>query len=104
MKPKRTRYVVGIVIGSVLLLSPLVALCGTTFGMQRAFDSLGRQGLHDPKALSGSIDSVLYVLVAGLLGCVCGIVLLTISIVLFIRAGRTPHATATPASNETGSA
>jgi len=104
MKPKRTRYIVGIVVGSLLLLSPLVALFGTAFGMQRAFDSLGSPGLHDPKALSSSIDSVLYVTVAGVIGFACGIVLLTISIVLFIRAGRTPHAAATPASNENGSA
>jgi ABC-type Fe3+ transport system permease subunit len=104
MKPRRTRHIVGIVLGSVLLLSPLVALFGTVFGMQRAFDLLGSPGLQDPKALSSSIASVLYVSVAGVIGFVCGVVLLTISIVLFIRAGRTPHAAASPASKETGSA
>jgi len=104
MKPKRTKYIVGIVIGSLLLLSPLIALFGTAFGMQRAFDTLGGPGIQDPKALSSSIDSVLYVSAAGPIGFVCGVVLLTVSIVLFIRAGRTQQAAASPTSNETGNA
>jgi len=104
MKPKRTKYIVGIVIGNLLLFSPLIGLFGTALGMQRAFDRLDSTGIQDPKALSGSIGSVLIVSAAGLIGFVCGVVLLTVSIIFFIRAGRMQQAAASATFNEAGNA
>ena len=88
MKPKQTKYVGGMIVGGLLLLiSPLIAFFGTAYGMHRSFDTLGNSGIQDPKALSGNIGLVLHISAAGLVGFVCGIVILAVSIVLFIRAG-----------------
>ena len=73
-------------------------------GMQRAYDTLGSgPGIADPNRLSGDISAVLYARAGGLGGSVIGLVILIVSIVLFVRAGRilsTPNAD----SNATGNA
>jgi ABC-type Fe3+ transport system permease subunit len=83
MKPKRTKQVAGIIIGSLLLVgSPIVA---SLSGMWRAFDTLGDSGISDPNRLQSAIYTLLY---GGIAGTVLGLIILIISIVYFVRAGR----------------
>ena len=90
MNPDRTKYITGIVIGSLLLvLSPIVSRLLVLFGMQRAYDTLGSgSGIADPNRLSGDISAVLYASAGGLAGSVIGLIILVVSIVLLVRARR----------------
>jgi hypothetical protein len=91
MKPKRTKQIIGIVIGSSLLVaSPIVARMLYLSGMNRAFDTLGAPGLADPKRLSADIGFVLNASAGGLAGAVIGLVILVMSIQWFVRLGRVP--------------
>jgi hypothetical protein len=73
MKPKRTKQVVGIIVGSSLLVgSSFVAF----FGRRLAFASPGDPGMLDVAALAIG-------------GTTIGLSILIISIVYFLRAGRT---------------
>ena len=94
--------------GLLLLLSPIIARWQYSIGMQRAYTTI-ESGYHqtqnsiDPHQLSGNIDAVLYACAGGLFGAVVGLIVLIVSIILYIRAGR---ATSTPnaLSNATGNA
>ena len=90
MNPNRTKHVTGTVIGSLLLVvSPIVARLLYVSDMQRAYDTLGSgPGIADPNRLSGDISAVLYACAGGLGGAVIGLVILIVSNVLFVRAGR----------------
>jgi len=89
MKPNRTKYIAGIILGSLLMLvSPVAALMLSSSGMQRASNTLGSAGIADPNRLAGDIHGVLYASAGGVLGFVAGAIILTVSIVLFVRAGR----------------
>ena len=96
MKPKRTKQIIGIVIGALLLLfSPIIARWQYTIGMQRAFNTIessyhqSQSGI-DPDQLSGNIDAVLNACIGGILGAVVGLIFLVVSIILYRRAGRAP--------------
>jgi hypothetical protein len=83
MKRKRTKQVAGIIIGSLLLVvSPIVAFL---YGAYRAFDTLGETDISDPNRLQGDFHIMLY---GGPTGSVIGLIILVISIVYFVRAGR----------------
>jgi len=104
MNPNRTRHIVGITVGALLLVvSPVVARLLYVSGMQRATDTIntGMRGIPDPARLSGDIDSVLYACAGGLAGSVIGLVILIVSVVLFVRAGRR-FATSHAVTNATG--
>ena len=97
MKPQRTKQVIGIVSGSLLIvLSPIFGLLGTTAGMNRAFETLGAEGPSNPNRLASNIHSVLIVTTTASAGVLVGLLVLIASIVLFIRAGnqaaKTPDA------------
>ncbi len=85
MKAKRRLLITGIVIGSLLTLSPLIGLLGTIFGMNRAFKTLGSSGVADPHALAAEISTVLYSTAAGLFLLPLGIIILSLSLVFFFR-------------------
>ena len=88
MKPKRTKQVAGIIVGSLLLVvSPIIAFLLNAFGMLHAFDTLSADNL-DPNRLNGDMNVVLYSWVAGAVGFVIGLIILIVSIVLFVRADR----------------
>jgi len=96
VKLKRTKQIIGIVIGALLLLlSPIIARWQYTIGMQQAFNTI-ESGYHsslsnaDPHQLSGNIDSVLHACAGGLLGSVVGLLVLVVSIILYRRAGLRP--------------
>lgn len=85
MKTKRRLLITGIVVGSLLALSPLVGLLGTVFGMTRAFKTLGNSGIADPQAVSNDIGVTLYSTAAGLFLLPFGVILFVVSMVLFLR-------------------
>jgi biopolymer transport protein ExbB len=96
MKSKRRLCVAGIVLGSLLTLSPLLGLLGTCLGMMRAFNTLQGDGIHDPKALSGDIGTVLSFTTAGLLLFPVGIAILALSLVSYTRLRRDGRIPALP--------
>lgn len=59
----RTRNSYLSVIGVV---SPMIGLLGTVIGMIKAFATLGRSGIGDPRALAGAIGEVLLATASGL--------------------------------------
>ena len=85
MKAKRRLLIVGIVIGSLLTLSPLPSMLCTVFGMIRAFNELGSSGNFDKQALSDSISTALVGTTAGLCLFPVGVIVLTLSLVFFFR-------------------
>ena len=85
VKAKRRFLLTGIVVGSILTLSPLFGLLGTVLGMTRAFRMLGSAGVSDPQALANSIGTMLVSTAAGLCLCPVGIVVFTLSLVFFLR-------------------
>lgn len=85
MKTKRRLTITGMAIGALLMLSPLFGMLGTFFGMKRAFDILGSSGVGDPSALSASIGDTLIFTAAGVLLFPLGAVILTLSLVCFLR-------------------
>jgi biopolymer transport protein ExbB len=76
---------VGIVLGSLLTLSPLWGLIGTVLGMLGAFSDLATSGIGDPHALSGHIHQTLIWTATGFFLFPVGLVVLTVSIVLYVR-------------------
>lgn len=85
MKAQRRLLIAGIVVSSLLTLSPLVGLLGTFLGMTRAFRTLEATGVADPQVLSSDIGSALVSTAAGLLLLPVGLVGLTLSLFLFYR-------------------
>jgi biopolymer transport protein ExbB len=49
------------------VVSPMIGLTGTVWGMIGAFNALGANGISDPKALAGKIGEVLVATMSGLL-------------------------------------
>jgi biopolymer transport protein ExbB/TolQ len=80
--------IVGIVIGALLALGPLWGFLLTGVSMMRAFDTLGKSGVADPKQLSLEIGNSLMATAAGLFIFPLGLVVLTVSIVFLVRAMR----------------
>jgi biopolymer transport protein ExbB len=85
MKAKRRLLIAGIVIGSLLTLSPFWGLLGTVVAMIRSFGTLSESGIADPQALSSSIGSALYSMATGFFLFPVGVILLTLSLVFFFR-------------------
>jgi biopolymer transport protein ExbB/TolQ len=85
MKSKRGLARTGIIVGSLLTLSPFFGLLGTIMGMVGAFNELGRSGIADPTALSGNIRLSLLSTASGLFLCPIGIVVFTLSLMVYAR-------------------
>jgi len=94
MKHKRPLLIIGIVVGAILALGPLWGMFGTVLGMNRAFTVLDGNGISDPRALSGAINTTLLATAGGLLACPIGIVLL---IMCSVMLGKNKAHTQTPA-------
>ena len=84
-----------LILGLVIFLgAPLVGMAGTVFGMVGAFDTLGANGISDPKALAGHIGTVLVSTMVGLIiSGTIGAPLLIVGLVLHFAA-RKPAAPA----------
>jgi flagellar motor component MotA len=85
VKPARKLAVAGIVVGSLLTLSPLFGVIGTIIGMIGAFNKLAESGIADPQALSGHIHTTLVSTATGLFLFPVGLVVLTVSIIFYLR-------------------
>lgn len=87
--PRRRLIIVGLVLGSLLTLSPLFGLVGTVVGMMNSFVALSADGAGgDTEALSRGIGQALVATAAGLVFFIPGVILLTISIIHYRRAKR----------------
>jgi biopolymer transport protein ExbB/TolQ len=83
-KPKLP--VIGIVIGSILMLSPAIGLIISMLSMNRAFANLGQSGIAEPQALAQNVGNALLSTAAGLFLCPLGIVILVASIVWLMQS------------------
>ena len=77
--------VVFIVIGSIFSLGVVWGLIGTIFGMTRAFNAMGAEGMGQPEALAEDIGIALYTTAIGFIMTPIGIVFLGIGIWWMIR-------------------
>jgi biopolymer transport protein ExbB/TolQ len=87
---KRKFLITGIVVGCLLTLGPVLSMLGTVFGMHRAFDQLGKGGMHDPEQLSAEIGSVLFYSIAGWIALPIGMLLLGFCIFCLMRQRQVP--------------
>jgi biopolymer transport protein ExbB/TolQ len=85
VKVKRSLLMAGIIVGALLMVSPVVGLMGTVFGMTRAFSVLGSSGVKDPQALSDSIGTTLVSRAVGFFLFPVGIVMFTLSLIFYLR-------------------
>src|SRR5688572_20266915 len=79
--PRRGLVITGLIVGTLLTLSPLFGLLGTVVGMMKAFNAIGVEGAGDTGQLSVGIGEVLVSTAVGLALFVPGVILLTISII-----------------------
>jgi biopolymer transport protein ExbB/TolQ len=77
MIERKTKLIIGLVMGILLALGPVWGVIGTVVGMVRAFVTLGQS---DPQAgaLAGDIGRTLYLTAAGWIACPIGIVLIVV--------------------------
>ncbi len=71
----------------IFILSGIAGMFGVISGMQRSFAALGRNDIGNPAELSHSISSVLHSQILFIVGTVFGLVVFTVSLVCFNRAG-----------------
>jgi len=88
MKKRRT-FLLGIIAGIILILSPLFGLLAAAIGMGHAFSLLGHPGISDPKAVSADIGGVLVSTAVGLILCPVGVILFTVSLIFYLRTAKT---------------
>ena len=87
--PKRRLITAGIVIGSLLTLSPLFGMLGTIIGMKESFAALGQAGANaSSDQLSQGIGHALVSTAVGFLLFLPGIALLITSLIFRRRAGK----------------
>ena len=94
--PRRGLITAGLVIGTLLTLSPVFGLLGTVVGMMNAFQALGTHGAGDTGQLSVGIGEVLGSTIVGLILFIPGVVILMLSIIHHRRAKRPTDALQTP--------
>jgi hypothetical protein len=86
---KRRRSMRGMWMGGVLMVGSIAgSFTYSTFGMQRAFDTLGSSGIDTPDALSRHIGEVLVASVMGVFGLLAGLVLLIVGFVGYLRLSK----------------
>lgn len=83
-KATRKWLIAGMIIGGLLMLSPLFGLVGTAVGLSRAFSVLGSQGIGDPEELSAAVGDTLFSTSIGLLLLPFGLVLFATCLVIFL--------------------
>jgi len=82
---RRRWLIAGVVVGSILTSSSLIALAGTVFGIVRAFKQLDAQSVGDPSYTSVAIGETLVSAFAGMIVGLPGIILLVFSLSRFRR-------------------
>ena len=76
----------GAVLGALLTCAPVLGMIGSMLGMSRALHTLGKNGISDPHELSRNVAQTMMLTAGGLALFPCGIVLLTVCIVLLRRS------------------
>jgi hypothetical protein len=84
--PRSGLITAGLIVGSLLSLSPLVGVLGTVIGMMKSFQALGTSGAGDTAQLSVGIGEVLVSTIVGFVLFIPGVVILTLSIIHYRRA------------------
>jgi hypothetical protein len=74
--------------GAMMVVSIAGSFAYSTFGMQRAFNTLGRSDIDNPDALSRHIGEVLVASVMGVFGLLAGLVLLIVGFVGYLRLSK----------------
>jgi hypothetical protein len=74
--------------GALMAVSITGSFAYSTFGMQRAFDTMGGSGIDSPDALSRHIGEVLVASVMGVLGLLAGLILLIVGFVGYLRLSK----------------
>ena len=87
----RPFWMIGIIVGALLILAPAFGLLGTAFGMAHAFWLLHTSGVGQPDALSADIGGVLTSTAIGILLCPIGIILFALSLIFYLRARNASH-------------
>ena len=78
-----------IIAGGILTVAgPLAGVLVTSFGMMRSFDTLGKSGVADPRALAENIGVSLNGTVIGLCAGAVGVLILIVGVI--ILAARKP--------------
>ena len=85
-QPRSGLITAGLIVGSLLSLSPLVGMSGTVIGMMKSFQALGTSGAGDTAQISIGIGEVLVSTVVGFVLFIPGVVILTLSIIHNRRA------------------
>ena len=85
---KRPLLIVGIVVGGLLMLGPVIGMFAMGLGMQRAFHELERSGVQDPQHLSAAIGEVLLSAIAGLVVLPVGILTTVLCIIFLVKHDR----------------
>jgi biopolymer transport protein ExbB/TolQ len=80
MKPAIKRMLIAGIVGTIV--PPLLGIAYTIFGMIRAFDVLGKEGISDPSALAQAIASVLIGTWAGLIMGVFGLIVTAVALII----------------------
>jgi len=88
VKQSRKTEIIGIVVGALLMLSPLFAYCGYLIARNHAQALLGDPHGGKGQAMSANINAMLYSLSAGIAGFLAGVAILTCAIIAFRRARR----------------
>lgn len=83
--------IVGMVLGALLMLGPLIGLLVSGWHITGIVEILHRSGMGDPQLLSGHMHSVFVSTVIGVLFCPIGLFILTLSLIFFYR-GRNRNA------------
>jgi biopolymer transport protein ExbB/TolQ len=78
----------GIVIGALLTVAPLIGFLASGWHITGLFQILGHSGMTDPELLRGHMHSVFIATMIGLLFCPIGLFILTLSLILYFRAGK----------------
>jgi biopolymer transport protein ExbB/TolQ len=94
--PRSGLITAGLIVGSLLSLSPLVGMAGTVIGMVKSFQALGTSGAGDTGQLSVGIGEVLVSTAVGFVLFIPGVVILTLSIIHYRRAKKRIAATQSP--------
>ena len=78
MKARRRLLTAGIILGSLLMLSPVAAI---VVGLRTAYHTLGASGIGDPRSLSGAVAEILVATALFLPLCAGGTAILILSLV-----------------------
>jgi hypothetical protein len=88
MKTTRRLLVAGIILGALLTLSPMFALLDSFIGTIQILHTLGSPDPSNLQTVRAIIGTILVSGLASIFFCAFGIIILTLSLILYFRARR----------------